>query len=250
LDYPSLAAFKDHVDFEVLVHPWIDRNVAAAEQKEARARTIEENWGVYVDRALQRSGIRPPQISKHLVDKLATLSTLCHIDIAIPMLVERIRVRIGERHTSKNTYLLPNDVERVIEQWRAQAASTPMVQELICSHVDGAPRLSPQPHLSPSPLQKETPAPPSPSPVSSTISPSSAPTDTCCKESEPRAQNSLVPSPVRRSGPCGCIVAEPSLVTYPAGFVGVICCLTIISHGNDMSFPLGIVDWFGLAARL
>jgi hypothetical protein len=150
------------------VRPWMDRNVAAAERKEASARTVEERWGVYVDRALQRSGLRPPQISKHLMVKLATLSTLCVMDVAIPLLIERIRVRIGERHTSRNSYVLPNDVEHVIKQLRVQAGSTLVLQEPICSQVDRPPWpppaedwFTPQSHPSPSPTLSEVPAPPS-----------------------------------------------------------------------------------------
>ena len=117
--YSSLEALKQDIDYDYALRHILDRHQANLGRRKGEMCTILDNWRHSLDIALP-SDLQPPTFSDKILRYLATLSRICTLDAAIPLLRLSVQARRSTPGLPKHQYLLRGDVLNVVMDLRTK----------------------------------------------------------------------------------------------------------------------------------
>jgi hypothetical protein len=118
--YSSLEALKQDIDYDYALRHILDRHQANVGRRKGEMHTILDNWRRSPEIALP-SDLRPPIFGDKILRYLATLSRICTLNAAIPLLHLSVQARRSTPGHPKHKYLLRGDVLNVVKSLRAKS---------------------------------------------------------------------------------------------------------------------------------
>ncbi|KAH0536267.1 hypothetical protein FGG08_006846 [Glutinoglossum americanum] len=118
--YSSLEVLKQDIDYDYTLRHILGRHQANVGRRKGEISMILNNWELFPDAALP-SDLQPPIFSERILCNLATLSKICILETAIPLLHLAVLARRSTPSLLKHEYLHQGDVLAVIKHLKANA---------------------------------------------------------------------------------------------------------------------------------
>lgn len=130
VQYSSLEALQAELEFEQTLKSIIDRHQQTRARKKIEIKGIFRNWNALPEQAIPEE-IMPPWMSDIFLKNLHQLSSRCSLEVSIPLLKSAIHARLGRSKTSKELFLQPVDIKRVVADTKALEATACSTSKLM-----------------------------------------------------------------------------------------------------------------------